>query len=363
GATGPGLNPGMFVLSPTPGATAGFTETNFKILAPTRSGSFEVRTANVSPTSLPGVGLSPASNEIFVVGGNEPTGGDATRLVTAYSTNGDSWRGVPSLNTPRMASAVVTYNNYVYAFGGRNSAGVLSTWEGFTIGGSAWAQSNMPWGIFGACAAVVGEWAYVLGGSSVGVTNLNFRMNLSNGTWQRRAAAPQSFSFAQAVTIGTAIYVIGGLNPNGPAPMMAYDTNSDTWFIPPQSGPVDLIAAGVTAYNGIIYVMGGLEWSPLSSIPVTTSVVRAYNPMLNVWSQFPTRLSMPRAALGAVCAANGTLYAVGGMSALASLPNSSRIMPQVAANGVLPQLYPTIDRCSIPDSTFYVLRKSETAPL
>jgi hypothetical protein len=185
----------------------------------------------------------------------------------AVTVTCDCWTTKAPMPTPRANLAVGVVNGVLYAVGGSDDNGFLSTVEAYDP-----------------------------------VTN----------TWMTKAALPTP---REGLSVGVAngvLYAVGGLNgdPNSPgghlSTVEAYDPVTNTWTTKaPMPTARSFLAIGVV--GGALYATGGYTCCTGSS---DLSIVEVYDPATNTWA---TRADMPteRSSLAAAVV-NGVLYAVGG---------------------------------------------------
>jgi subtilisin family serine protease/N-acetylneuraminic acid mutarotase len=112
--------------------------------------------------------------------------------------------------------------------------------------------------------------------------------------------------FATAACANGTIWVIGVSGTE--AEVEEYDPSTDTWTVraslPYRRWKLGAACAG----NGLLYAVGGIT---ILGNPVILPLVQAYDPHTNTWSD---RASMPtaREGLGVALARNGKIYAIGG---------------------------------------------------
>ena len=130
--------------------------------------------------------------------------------------------------------------------------------------------------------------------------------------WTTKASMPTARYALGVGEIGGVLYAVGGIKSVGPsiaATVEAYDPASNTWTTK-ASMPTARHRLAVGVVNGILYAVGGS--GNLGSPPAVLATVEAYDPATNSWT---TKASMPTARFDlAVVVANGTLYAIGGIS-------------------------------------------------
>lgn len=139
----------------------------------------------------------------------------------------------------------------------------------------------------------------------------------SSRAWITRAPMPTARVNFGAVSLNGSLFAIGGDNlapcscpTNTLRTVEIYNPTTDSW-----SAGVPMPTArsepGVAALDGVIYVVGGYTWVSPSQGLRNTAVVEAFDVTTGVWS---TKAPLPVATKGlAVVAADGVLYAIGGM--------------------------------------------------
>jgi N-acetylneuraminic acid mutarotase len=131
--------------------------------------------------------------------------------------------------------------------------------------------------------------------------------------WKDAAPFPQAMGELYAVTVGTTIYVMGGLAPgrNALGLVYAYDPATNTWTEKkPMAHPAHHIMLAES--GGKIYVFGGFDhlgndpyiaWHPINNSWM-------YDPATDTWKALAP-MPTPRGA-GAAAELNGKIYVVGG---------------------------------------------------
>jgi N-acetylneuraminic acid mutarotase len=190
---------------------------------------------------------------------------------------------------------------------------VLTTTAGIWL-----RQSNMPLGRSrGAAAAFPANGhVYVIGGE---YNNGNMDMPIEEydplvDTWTPRRNLQLGVINAGAAVIGNAIYVPGGYSTAQPAGtrtllQVYYPLENRVDVITTDPLPAPRFGAGVAAYNGKLYVIGGTD-----DTLVAKNTVFEYDPSRPAGSRWQTKAPMPtaRAYLGAA-AVDGLIYAAGGV--------------------------------------------------
>jgi hypothetical protein len=158
---------------------------------------------------------------------------------------------------------------------------------------------------FGACV-LAGE-LYVIGGEGAPGTYSSSVEKYSplSDTWSAITSLPDVRAAHTAVTVGTAIYVLGGiLDGSATASVLKYDSVQEVWSQVRPMPEARIKAAACTVGNAI-YVFGGIRWTDLPS----TSVYK-FDTEANEWS---TLAPMPQACyLHSATLLGGLIYIVGG---------------------------------------------------
>ncbi len=156
---------------------------------------------------------------------------------------------------------------------------------------------------------------YVLGGEyNNGDTNLPVEeYDPVYNAWVQRAPLQVGVSNVGAAVIGNAIYIPGGYNQSSGTQrtlQVYYPLEDRSAVIATDPLPAPRLGAGVAAYNGKLYVIGGS-----TDGVAATNTVYEYDPARPAGSRWQARASMPtpRFYMGAATV-DGLIYAVGGMS-------------------------------------------------
>ncbi len=157
---------------------------------------------------------------------------------------------------------------------------------------------------------------YVIGGEyNNGDTNMPIEeYDPLVDTWASRVNLQTGVSNVSAAVIGNAIYIPGGYSNTSPAgtrrTLQVYyplENRADTITTDPL--PAARFGAGVTAYNGKLYVIGGSD-----DTLAARNTVYEYDPARPAGSRWQTKAPMPtaRVYLGAA-EVDGLIYAAGGV--------------------------------------------------
>ncbi len=127
-------------------------------------------------------------------------------------------------------------------------------------------------------------------------------------SWERLPDMPETRQSATAVTLGDAIYIVGGAGSNASA-LLRYLPESGEWAVLAEMSQIRNHLAAVVL-DGEIYAIGGREENPLSALIVDFDLVEIYEPESNTWRSGPP-LNFPRAGFTAA-AIDGKIYVAGG---------------------------------------------------
>ena len=187
------------------------------------------------------------------------------------------WPPVTSLPEARTGLGVVTHGNWLYAIGGRNSAGkaVASVWRAHSAddGSVSWMDAQpLPVPLYLHAATVSGGYVYVIGGYD----DTNYRREvwraqiLADGSlagWQPDRDYPYQITLYSAVAHGGRLYVVGGValinNQTVALNKVFYANIGAGGTLGPwqevTSLPRSLYRTAVTAAGAKLYVSGGYD--------------------------------------------------------------------------------------------------------
>lgn len=257
------------------------------------------------PTKRAGLAIGVVNNKIYAIGGEDPFGDLSTNEEYDPTTN--IWKSNASMPTARRYAAIGVVNNRIYVIGGANQGNILSTNEEYDPNTDTWTtKAPMPNARYLLAIGVVNNKIYAIGGmSSSGFLNVNEGYDPATDTWTTNAPMPTSRT---SFTIGVGnnkIYAIGGNSAIGTGSINEeYDPVTDTWTTKaPMPTPRQMLSSGVV--NDKIYVIGG-EWFG------DTNVNEEYDPTADVWEiKTPMPLARRLLSTGVV---NDRIYAIGGYS-------------------------------------------------
>jgi N-acetylneuraminic acid mutarotase len=264
-------------------------------------------------TARRGLVTATVNGLIYAIGGR---GANEVNLATVESYNPSgiilyAWRAKAPLPSPRAwPSGAATINGKIYVPGGLNAdANPTRTLFVYRPGTNTWVtKAQMPVASYGGASVAINGKLYVV--TPTANSTLLHRYDPSSNTWTSRATGPQGHWYPVVGVIDGKLYVAGTMHGDESAsPIVSvYDPATNTWA-GKASMPEDQIGAGGQAIGGKLYAVGGFE--VLNALP--RLMLQVYNPATNAWTEKAHLLTPPRGFLSAA-AANGVLYAIGGLN-------------------------------------------------
>jgi N-acetylneuraminic acid mutarotase len=137
------------------------------------------------------------------------------------------------------------------------------------------------------------------------------RMNEEQHSWTFGSPMPTSRDEIAATLMNGKIYTVGGIAKTGFTDVVEiYNPSSNTWGTNISRVPFPIDHAGLDAYNGKLYLVGGFMRIHEESPAQATNSLFIYDPLNNKW-EVGEPMPTARAALTAKFI-DGTLYAIGG---------------------------------------------------
>jgi N-acetylneuraminic acid mutarotase len=251
----------------------------------------------------------------------------------------DSWVGLEPLPTIRRDLGVAVVDGKIYAIGGRNDNGWLSTNEEYDPVTDTWTTKTpmpTPRSDFG--IAVVQNKIYCIGGiidydwSGYGkgiLCAVNEVYDPLTDTWENKTSMPTERQRPLANAVNGKIYLIGGFQyRNLPPPQTTiqlevnevYDPETDSWTTKTpmpntSSGPVS------TTVDNKIFIISGFQ----------TSLTQVYDAESDTWSQgadIPTAVGLAGAGATTGEMAPKRIYVIGGYPSYDEEPLNQIYDPQ-----------------------------------
>ncbi|XP_078702529.1 kelch-like protein 26 isoform X2 [Branchiostoma floridae x Branchiostoma belcheri] len=248
------------------------------------------------------------NNFVYLLGGEaNKSSRSASSTCWRYDPRFNSWLQVAPLQQPRADFCACVLDEKVYAIGGRNAKGELSSVEVFCPPSNTW-QNTAPLNVkslYGHAGATLDRTVFISGGS-VGWEHQDALRSFSpkDRKWINMAPMQIARTFHRMEALGGKLYVLGGtfLSPTKvlktSATVERYDPKVDQWtmvedMLVPMSEP------GCTTLEGRIYLLGGLTRNTASRAGVETlSDVQSYDPDRDAWKP---ALDLPEAWTGVSC--------------------------------------------------------------
>ena len=175
------------------------------------------------------------------------------------SSGAGSWRALAPAPTTRTEVVAAASGDRVYVVGGLRTGGAsLATVEVFDTAAGAWTTGpDLPVAVDHAMATTVDDVVHVFGGYLDNGTPSDRAFRLDGEAWRELAALPEGRAAGTAVAHGTAVYVAGGIGPDGLArAMLVYDAATDRWSTAP-GPPTPREHLGGAGFAGLVYTVGG----------------------------------------------------------------------------------------------------------
>jgi len=284
--------------------------------APASSSSW--RSLGSLPTTLQGFAFGTSkSGGLIVAGGTTGVNTGASRTVYTYTAASNSWAATGNTSATYNGVASVTGTNgdlYVYAGGLLIYSPKTGAWS---AGPNLPAKLNSP-----SMAALPSGQILVIGAASVkqGAVNETYSYSPSTGKWTTLAPMPANGgceSRAAATGPTGLVYSAGGscYGSSFDHKLFIFDATTNSWTEGAAMPGTAVYGGSSAAFggNGMLYVMGGGNFSPLTQ-------VMKYDPSTNKWAKGP---SLPVASSfgGAVKLRSGDVVYAGGVGANGTLSN------------------------------------------
>ena len=241
------------------------------------------------------------NNFLYILGGQnhfEERGKTAVATVARYDPRFNTWMKIASMNERRAGfhvSAVAAYNR-LYAVGGVNSVGRLSSVECYCVEEDRWKYvASTQNAICDHASCVYKDQMFVCGGFSEGkFSDAMLCYNPKHDIWERRSNMQTARGWHQMVTYKDKIFVIGGnagLNKRQDViETECYSPEFDQWTIVSPL-PMGQSEAGAWVFQKKIFVVGGYCWSARRCI----KIISTYSPENDEWERVG---NLPRGLAG-----------------------------------------------------------------
>lgn len=197
------------------------------------------------------------AGKVYVFGGGFTTELDH---ILMYDPSGGQTSAAGALSVPQSDVAVTETGGTAYVVGGFDGTNYLNTIVAWRPGHAPAVVAHVPVGLRYAAVTIAGSGLYVLGGvSPAGTSDAIYRFDLSTHRVRRIGTLPHPLEHANAVTLGSQIYLVGGRGPSDT------DQSSAVYAVDPVSGrvtsagrlPTPTSDAAVMTIGRAIVVAGG----------------------------------------------------------------------------------------------------------
>jgi N-acetylneuraminic acid mutarotase len=226
-----------------------------------------------------------------------------------FNTSND-FKELMNLPEPRNAGRAIIFGDSIYYVGGTDAEYVRnSTWL-YDSKAEEWIEkSAMPTARGEFAASLVNDKIYCFGGwlgNNIGETDVAEIYDIGSDLWDSLPALPVKITSANAVTLGSEVYVLGGTTGATETHFIRFDTQKKTYEALP-TPKTDRMYCAMVANNGLIYAIGGNSfWNGEYRWHNEFS---CYNPSTRSWTELPP-LPMPLTRSWA--AVNGNFIHVAG---------------------------------------------------
>ncbi|MDI1355806.1 MAG: hypothetical protein PSX36_12865 [bacterium] len=214
----------------------------------------------------------------------------------SMSDSSTNYTQLPHLPELRNAGRAVSYDKAIYYVGGSDAVYVRNDNWKFDFDMKKWIELlAMPTARAEFGATIVISKIYCFGGwlgNDIGETDVAEAYDIQTNSWEKLPKLPAKITSANAVSIGSEVFIIGGTTGKTRTHFIKYDTRNKLYEELPAPKTQRLYCAMVTA-NGLIYAIGGNsftdgEYKWLNNLSV-------YNPKNKIWTELaPLPLAITR---------------------------------------------------------------------
>nr|XP_039263069.1 kelch-like protein 9 [Styela clava] len=244
------------------------------------------------------------NNFLYVLGGQnlfDERGTTAVNTVIRYDPRFNIWMRIAAMNDKRAGFTVSVVENRLYALGGVNSSGRLSSMECYSLEDDRWRYvASVQTGLCDHAQAVYGNLVYISGGFKEGrFSNQLLAYSPRHDTWHERSSMHYARGWHAMVSYGDNILVTGG-NSGLTKRVDIHETEiysgmTDQWTLVSPL-PMPHSEGGCEIYDGKIYLVGGYSWAHQKCL----STIQSYDPAKDTWENagnLPIELSGVRLTL------------------------------------------------------------------
>jgi len=244
------------------------------------------------------------NNFLYVIGGQnmfDERGTTAVNTVIRYDPRFNIWMRIAPMNDKRAGFTISVVDNRIYALGGVNAAGRMSSMECYSLEDDRWRYvASVQTGICDHAQSIQGSLVYISGGFKEGrFTNQLLAYSPRHDTWHERTPMHFARGWHAMVAFGeNGIFVTGGnagLNKRiDVLETEIYNVMTDQWTVM-TSLPHPHSEGGCELYDDKIYIVGGYSWAQQKCL----SLLQCYDFTKDQWSiagNIPIELSGVRLA-------------------------------------------------------------------
>ena len=250
------------------------------------------------------------NGQIYAIGGENQNG--FLSSVEAYNLQTDIWKTVQPMSIPRSDTQTIVFDGKIYVFGGyissSNEPVCADSAERYDPKTNYWETlKSMKQGRVYHRVTVCNGKLYVIGGSEDGTVLPSVESyDPQTEKWTEEASMPVARMHFGVKTIGGKIYVFGGSGPLSALDSVEmYDPSKKQWT-EKASMKTPRFSFQTETVNEKIYVIGGID-----KAGNLLSSVEEYAPSLNRWTE-KSALHTPRSWFQTTVV-DGKIYAVGGL--------------------------------------------------
>lgn len=301
-----------------------------------------------------------SGSTLYLIGGQTLTGTTASVIQTTVSDDGNLavWTDAPALPAPRSHAIVLSLSGVPYVIGGldENNQPTSTVYVGTVDQGNltGWTDDTdlaLPVAVSDAVGSSTAAGLYVFGGKTAdGLSDKVWLSALDANSgkptaWveQTQFVLPQPLADATAANTGAAVYILGGVGPNGPSNLVYYlglDTKGapavhTTTNVPfgwgvstGQSASAALPAPRVDATtfvnSGAIWVIGGHDANNAVVNTALWAVPNASDGTISRWSELDATDMLEPRADASIAAIGSNVFVTGGSNDTGLLDSTLR---------------------------------------
>ena len=263
-----------------------------------------------------------SSTAVSVIGGYS---GDFVKSCETYDIKSDSWE-VNGLDLPsdKHFHWIGTIGMRLYALGGDSIASINQVMSSFATSAATFLQTTafatgweceatLPHDCSNMQVCVMNECIYLCGEAVVDDTPVYgiSCYNPSTGIWEFLTTLPKSRVLGGFTAYNGKLYLVGGMDPSTEMVMTnldSYDPETKRWEALP-SCVTGRYHVGVAVLDNCLYLIGGIG-DEGGQINIQLQTVECFSFKTKEWSE-AAPLSLPRAGM-AVCVFSGRMFVAGG---------------------------------------------------